>query len=75
MEYMLLHDGTVKVFSPLLTLEEVLDALVNYGGTAYYWEITDSGWRCATKETRLVTDSRISISEVPEIVLLAQMLE
>lgn len=75
MEYMLLRDGTLKAFDTLPMLEDVLDALADVDGVAYYWQVSDGGWCRITEDTKPNSDAHINISEVPEIVLLARMLE
>lgn len=75
MEYMLLRDGTLKAFDTFPLLEDVLDALADVDGVAYYWQLSDGVWCRITEDTEPNTDAGISISEVPEIVLLARMLE
>ena len=75
MEYMLLRDGTVKAFDTLPVLGDVLDALADCDGVDYYWQMSDGGWCCINKYTQPNVDASINKSAVPEIVLLAQMME
>lgn len=75
MEYMLLSDGSVKVFESLPLHSDVVDALHDYGGVAYYWHNDSFGWSCITPTSPVVGSKQIGIDQMPEVILLAVMLE
>jgi hypothetical protein len=75
MEYMLLSDGSVKTFECLPTHSEVVDALHDYGGVAYYWWNIQFKWSSITPITPKISDTQISVDLVPDVVKLAAMLE
>jgi len=75
MECMLLSDGTVKAFSSLPLYEDVLEALADYDGIAHYWYSTAYGWGCIKPEHREWSDTKISASDVPDVIKLALMME
>lgn len=75
MEYMLMSDGTVKAFNQLALHSDVLDALADYCGVAYYWYHESFGWSCLTSTSPQVGNAVIAEDAVPDVVKLAAMLE
>lgn len=75
MEYMLLKDGSIKMFKCLPTADNVIDALHDFDGKAYYWFTTAFNWCCILRICRQYAPTKIDESEVPEIIKLAAMLE
>lgn len=75
MEYMLMRDGSIKMFKCLPTADGVLEALASHDGVAYYWYTTAFGWSCILPEYTQHAPTGIHESEVPEIIKLATMLE
>lgn len=75
MEYMLLRDGSVKVFEHLPIYEDVMRAMALYDGIEHYWYTTDFGWCRICFDSNKSGDCRILPTTVPEIIKLAAMLE
>lgn len=75
MEYMLLSDGSVKTFECLDTHLDVIDALHDYGGVAYYWWSENFRWSCIKPDSSAVGSKQVNESDVPDIVKLAAMLQ
>lgn len=75
MEYMLLKDGSIKLFECLSGVEDVVDALHVYDGIAYYWFNTAFKWSCVKPDYTKHSPTQIRKSKVPEVILLAHMLE
>lgn len=74
MEYMILRDGSLKLFSPLQMMDEVLDALAVHDGVAYYWYAEAFKWSCIKEASDKHRNVQISEDDVPEIVRMAHML-
>jgi hypothetical protein len=74
MEYMLLSDGSVKAFECLAMHEDVVDALHDYGGVAYYWWNDNFRWSCIKPDTPKVCPKQISDDALPDVIKLAAML-
>lgn len=72
---MLLRDGSIKLFDCLAMAEDVLDELAAYDGVAYYWYNSAFNWCRISPENIKHSPTQISKSEVPEVILLAHMLE
>jgi hypothetical protein len=75
MEYMLLSDGSVKTFERLDTHSDVIDALHDYGGSAYYWWDETFQWSCITSDTPKISNAQVKADAVPDIIKLALMLQ
>lgn len=75
MEYMILADGSLRLSPVINRVDDVLDALADYNGVAYYWYNLAFGWSRITNATDKTHNLQIDESEVPEVVLLAHMLE
>ena len=73
MEYMLLLDGSVKVFDMIQEVPDVLIAMAANGGVAYYWR-TSWGWGEITLSTNLEEGGK-AIADPPDVIKLAAMLE
>lgn len=75
MEYMLLRDGSIKLFECLSEVEDVVDALHDYDGIAYYWCNTAFQWSCVKPDHTKYSPTQMNKSDVPEVIRLAAMLE
>jgi hypothetical protein len=71
MEYMLMHDGSVKVFDQIHTSFQVRTALHVYEGVDYYW-LSDGQWYRIPVGSAVNGGSKVH--DVPEVILLAAML-
>ena len=74
MEYMILRDGSLKLFNPLHMMDEVLDALAIHDGVAYYWYTETFKWSCIKEASDIHRNVQISEDDVPEIVRMAHMM-
>jgi hypothetical protein len=74
MEYMLMRDGSIKVFECLETHEDVVDALYDYDGVAYYWWNANFMWSCITRTSPEVSSKQITEDTLPDVIKLAAML-
>ena len=75
MEYMLLKDGTVKVFEEIDAWVDVMTALERYKGVAYYWQTSLRGWRKIDPSSIKSDSLDITIDDLPDVIKLAHMLE
>lgn len=75
MEYMLLLDGTVKVFNRIATSTEVLTALYENDGAAYYWRDSSAIWYMLTPISVPGSIAQTTADAVPDIIKLAAMME
>lgn len=75
MEYMLLRDGSVKAFDSLFGQDDVVDALGDYDGVAYYWHSARNRWACINLEIAEGNSQLIDLKDVPDVIKLAAMLE
>ena len=81
MEYMLMPDGTVVVYTLRLdSAWDVFAELQERGGSAYYWQASDTveRWYRIDTYTHGVNSDRtlvFSVTKPPEVILLAMMLE
>jgi hypothetical protein len=75
MEYMLLRDGSVKPFDNLAMHEDVMGAMADYDGIAYYWHNHTFNWNCITNTSPKVSNKQITYDELPVVIKLAAMLE
>lgn len=81
MEYMLMPDGTVVVYTLRLdSAWDVFAELQERGGSAYYWQTSDTverWYRIDTYTHAAESDGILafSVTKPPEVILLAVMLE
>lgn len=82
MEYMLMPDGTVVVYTLRLdSAWDVFAELQERGGSAYYWQANDAieRWYRIDTFTHSVSDNHgqlvFEMGNPPEVILLAVMLE
>lgn len=75
MEYMILRDGSLKLFPIMISHQSVVNALAVYGGKEYYWQEDGYNWLCIRTDIHADNIEQISRDEVPALVLMAAMLE